>query len=217
MSSIVISSAGTSGQRGFSWLSGAGAPVANQAGSIDGDFYLDTTNVGFYYGPRTNGLWGTPHPFGNSLNGVPLGNFVATTDPGVGNDNTQGYSVGSMWVNTATSRVSVATSVATGAAIWSTFANFKLLTVSSNYTILVTDRTIYANAAAGPINLTLPSSIGSVGRFDVKKIDTTNNPVTMIPQPGKLIDGASTYVIASPYQASQFSPDGIGGGNWYVL
>jgi hypothetical protein len=46
------------------------------------------------------------------------GNNVATTDPGVGNDNTQGYTVGSIWVNTANGRVWLAQSVATGAAAW---------------------------------------------------------------------------------------------------
>ena len=115
---VTIASGGTSGPRGPGWQSGAGAPVANQAGTIDGDLYLDTTNVGFYYGPRSAGLWGTPHPFGNSLNGVPLVNVTATTNPGATNDNTQGYSRGSLWVNTLTNFTYVATQVTTNAAIW---------------------------------------------------------------------------------------------------
>jgi hypothetical protein len=45
-------------------------------------------------------------------------NLSATTDPGAGNDNTQSYSVGSRWINTATQRVWTCLSAATGGAVW---------------------------------------------------------------------------------------------------
>lgn len=45
-------------------------------------------------------------------------NSTATTAPGVGNDNTQGYVVGSFWVNTSTNRTYVCSNTATGAAVW---------------------------------------------------------------------------------------------------
>jgi hypothetical protein len=45
-------------------------------------------------------------------------NTTATTDPGVSNDNTQGYFVGSIWVNTTNGRVWLAQAVGTGAAAW---------------------------------------------------------------------------------------------------
>jgi hypothetical protein len=60
----------------------------------------------------------------NNMGLVPLGevqgfdNLSATTDPGVGNDTTQGYVVGSLWVNTSTGRAWVCVSNATGAATW---------------------------------------------------------------------------------------------------
>lgn len=41
-----------------------------------------------------------------------------TTDPTVSNDSTQGYGVGSMWVNTTGIRIWRAMSVAVGAAVW---------------------------------------------------------------------------------------------------
>lgn len=116
MVNVIISSGGTSGPQGFGWRSGAGVPAATLG--VDGDFYLDTTNVGFYYGPKAAGAWGTPHPFGNSLNGVPLANTTATTAPGAGNDGTQGYVRGSTWINTTTNLVYTCTSSATGAAVW---------------------------------------------------------------------------------------------------
>jgi len=45
-------------------------------------------------------------------------NLNASSDPTVNNDQTQGYSVGSLWQNSSTGRVWIARSVATGAAAW---------------------------------------------------------------------------------------------------
>lgn len=45
-------------------------------------------------------------------------NFTATTAPGVGNDVNGGYSVGSVWINTATKQVYVLVDAASGAAVW---------------------------------------------------------------------------------------------------
>jgi hypothetical protein len=118
MVNVTVASGGTAGSRGSGWLSGAGAPTTNMVNSIDGDFYLDTTNVGYYYGPRTGGAWGTPQPFGNSLNGVPLTNVTATSGPGATNDATQGYSRGSTWINTTNNLVYTCANAATGAAVW---------------------------------------------------------------------------------------------------
>lgn len=43
---------------------------------------------------------------------------TATTDPGSGNDSSQGYSVGSLWVNTTADKAFIAADVTVGAAIW---------------------------------------------------------------------------------------------------
>lgn len=50
---------------------------------------------------------------------VPLtNNYAATTNPGVSNDVTQGYEVGSEWINTSTGAVYKCVSAAAGAASW---------------------------------------------------------------------------------------------------
>lgn len=223
MVNVTVTTAGTSGPRGFSWLSGAGAPASNLVGSLDGDFYLDTTNVGFYYGPRAAGLWGTPHAFGNSLNGVPLTNVTATVAPTVSNDGTQGYAKGSLWINNTSGGVFIAVGVATGAAIWISLQNTSYVTVSSAYTLTVYDRTVYVNAASAAVGVTLPSALGVLNRYDIKKIDTSSNPVNIIAQNGQSIDGvvsngvSPTFVIASPYQSATIASSGGAGSNWYVL
>lgn len=45
-------------------------------------------------------------------------NLIATTAPAAGNDSSQGYSISSMWFNTATGLLYVATSVGVGTATW---------------------------------------------------------------------------------------------------
>jgi len=50
-------------------------------------------------------------------------NFTAVVDPSVTDDSSQGYVVGSHWVNTVNSNVFVATSVSVGAAVWTFVSN----------------------------------------------------------------------------------------------
>jgi hypothetical protein len=54
---------------------------------------------------------------------LPQSNMVATVNPAVSNDGTQGYSVGSHWYNTTAQTVWTAISVATGAAVWKELTN----------------------------------------------------------------------------------------------
>ncbi len=62
MVNVTVTSAGTSGPRGSGWLSGVGVPSSSLG--FDGDFYIDTSNTGYFYGPKTLGAWGSAHPFG---------------------------------------------------------------------------------------------------------------------------------------------------------
>jgi len=49
---------------------------------------------------------------------VPQANYTAVIAPAVGNDTTEGYAVGSRWVDTVTDQSYVALDVSTGAAVW---------------------------------------------------------------------------------------------------
>lgn len=113
MANVYISSAGTAGPRGTGWLSGTGAP-SNSLG-FDGDLYLDTTNTSVFYGPKTNGVWGSSHQFT-----VLKSNTSATTNPQPSDDSSLGYVDGSFWINTASVPPTyfVASSVAIGNAVW---------------------------------------------------------------------------------------------------
>jgi hypothetical protein len=45
-------------------------------------------------------------------------NYAATTNPAVGNDSTQGYSPGSVWINATTDQAFLCTDSTAGAAVW---------------------------------------------------------------------------------------------------
>jgi hypothetical protein len=77
------------------------------AGNCVGRFQITYTGAGAI---SMYGLW---------VDDRGINNFAATTDPGVGNDNTQGYGPGSEWFNTTLSREWTCLSAATGAAVWS--------------------------------------------------------------------------------------------------
>jgi hypothetical protein len=73
----------------------------------------------------------------------------------------------------------------------------KLVTVSSNYTILSSDEIISANSTS-PINIYLPSAVGIAGRtYTIKNINTGS--VTLRPSLLQNIDGSNTYGLTNRY------------------
>jgi len=77
-------------------------------------------------------------------------NNAATTNPAVGNDNTQGYSVGSEWINTSNQTIWQAISVATGAAVWK-----ELTTAASGYLVHKAGRVLAATFTGNPKKATV--------------------------------------------------------------
>ena len=73
----------------------------------------------------------------------------------------------------------------------------KLVTVTSNYTILPSDEIISANATS-PINIYLPSAVGIAGRtYTIKNINTGS--VTLRPSLSQKIDGSNTFELQNRY------------------
>ncbi|GAA3267780.1 hypothetical protein GCM10010493_49980 [Streptomyces lavendulae subsp. grasserius] len=92
MTSVIVSSAGTSGPRGNSILTGSGAPSASLG--IDGDWYINNAAPAalVIYGPKTSGAWGSGQPISGGGGGAVLsvnnltGAVVLTpTNLGLGN------------------------------------------------------------------------------------------------------------------------------------
>lgn len=78
-------------------------------------------------------------------------------------------------------------------------------TVTTNYTITLSDGTILVDASGGPVNITLPSAASAQSLiFNVKKIDSSANVVTLI----GVVDGNTNPEIQFPNQNSEIQSNG---------
>jgi hypothetical protein len=86
-------------------------------------------------------------------------------------------------------------------------------TESANYAAVAADETILVNAAGGTVTVTLPS-VPTVGKkYNVKKVDSTPNTVTVNGN-GHNIDGTATISGTLPYQGWVMQYDGS---NWFII
>jgi hypothetical protein len=79
--------------------------VANGQSTVTAGNITAYPGAPFLHGPNNNPLF-------------PVSNYVATADPVAGNDNTQGYGIGSQWLNTSNNNLWECVSASTGAAVW---------------------------------------------------------------------------------------------------
>jgi hypothetical protein len=87
-------------------------------------------------------------------------------------------------------------------------------TKTSSYSALETDETILVNAAGGAVTITLPSAVVASGKkFNVKKIDDTDNIVTITSTAGT-IDTVASVSGAVWLQSWVLQSDGT---NWFVI
>lgn len=108
-------------------LAAAVAPTVNEdssAGYSVGSRWIDTTADRAYVCVDASvgaAVW-------LAMQAGPKSNYAAVGAPAVGNDNTQGYARGSLWVDNFNKQTYVATDVVTGAAVWVKWAKPSALT-----------------------------------------------------------------------------------------
>jgi len=74
--------------------------------------------------------------------------------------------------------------------------------VSSNTLLDETYGTVLVDASLGPVEITLPSvANGFVKIYNIKKIDSSSNVVTISPQTGETLDGESYFEINYQYDS----------------
>jgi len=130
-------------------------------------------------------------------------NYSGTVAPTVTDDSSAGYSVGSIWIDTAKNATYINVGSAVGAASWKQFGNgpqWKVITAA--YNAVISDG-LLVNTSGVPVSVTLPAvaSVGSVISF----VDHTNtfylNNLTIL-RNGNTIAGSATDLIVSTSGAS---------------
>lgn len=78
-------------------------------------------------------------------------------------------------------------------------------TVTSNYAISASDGTILVDASSGPVSITLLGASAATNLiFNVKKIDSSTNAVTLV----GVVDGITNTEIVFPLQNSEIQSNG---------
>jgi len=139
-------------------------------------------------------------------------NYGSAGDPTVNDDNTAGYSIGSLWVNIVSGSAYIATGVSTGAAIWERISGgVEWIVKTTNYTASVNEG-IFANTSTAAWTLTLPANprLGNTVRFvDYKGTFNTNN--LTIARNGKTIMGLTQdMTVSTQYASDTLVYDGVG-------
>lgn len=113
------------GEQAISTVTGLQTALDGKA-STDGDV-LDITFNPSNYTPNFSGTPATDNDdLAAHLNGIDANmrkNNWTSSDPGVGDDSDDGYSIGSVWFNTSTGAVKKCTDASVGAAVWENYAN----------------------------------------------------------------------------------------------
>jgi hypothetical protein len=91
----------------------------------------------------------------------------------------------------------------------------EITTVSANYALTDIDSVLLVNALAAPVGIQLPSAVGRIGKiYDIKKIDSTSNLVTIYAALGQQVEFDSSIEIdVQGVNASVIS----NGTAWYLI
>lgn len=90
----------------------------------------------------------------------------------------------------------------------------QVTTVTTTYTITSTDDLILADASGGAFTITLPTAVGIIGReYEIKKIDTSINAITIDADGSETIDRALTFDLELVDEVITIKTDGS---NWFI-
>lgn len=142
-------------------------------------------------------------------------NVTATTSPLSSNDETQGYAVGSYWIDTTNDIIYQAVDVTTENAIWAQVsANTNIRTITSSDTVTTNDRYIIVDASASAITVTFPLANTTTGlTFDVYVINADGGNVTITSTASELIDGETEQILTARYESVTV----LSTGNEYII
>ncbi len=90
-----------------------------------------------------------------------------------------------------------------------------ILTKTANYTLTKDDKVILADATSGAITMSLPvAALAKNLMFDIKKVDSSSNTVTVDGDGSEEIDGAVTFDLLSEDETVRIICNGTA---WFIL
>ena len=90
-----------------------------------------------------------------------------------------------------------------------------LVTKTANYTATNADYTILCNASGGSFTVTLPTVASHTNRiYNIKKIDSSANTVTVDGNASETIDDSTTAVLTTQYESITIQSDGS---EWWII
>ena len=86
---------------------------------------------------------------------------------------------------------------------------------AGSHSLTEDDNVIFANAVSGGVTVDVYNTSSNAGAMvTIKKIDTTDNVVTITTVGADVIDGQAEFYLQAPYDSVTLVTDG---GNWYVI
>lgn len=87
--------------------------------------------------------------------------------------------------------------------------------VNANATLDATYQTVAVDASGGAVTITLPAAASCTGRrYDIKKVDSSANAVTIDGNSTETIDGIATKALANQYSSVTVISNGSG---WWII
>jgi hypothetical protein len=87
----------------------------------------------------------------------------------------------------------------------------EIFSANANYTLTPHDHTVFVDATGGNRTITLPTaSTCARRRYEIKKIDSSANTVTVDGYSSETIDGSLTNILSTQYQSVTVVSDGAG-------
>jgi len=88
---------------------------------------------------------------------------------------------------------------------------YEIATKTATATLTASEQIILADATGGAFTITLPTATGDAGRwFDIKKISSNTNAITIATSDAETIDGATTVLMPSKENKIKVVSDGTG-------
>lgn len=185
------------GNTAVNLISGAGTFTFNTTGTITAPNATDTL-----VGKATTDTF-TNKTFGDAIT---LTQIVTPSNPAAGFDKIYAKADDNLYILTSGG---IETQVGGGGG-----GSTSVQTKTANYTTLATDDVILVDASSTPIIITLLAAVGLNGkRILIKKIDNTNNSVTIARTASNLIDGEISQVYEAPMTSVIWIADNVS--NWY--